>query len=433
MTPSSANPASTADIVWSDPGRAAFFAQWLSVTSAASQLDPATLRLASADASFRRYFRIDRIDRAAGSCIIMDAPPALEDCAPFVKIAALMAEAGLNAPRVLAWDKAQGFMLLSDLGSQTMMQLIQQQAPLDAFPPAGSPIHQMYMDAVDALIAWQLSSRPGVLPAYDDALLSRELQLFPDWYIAKHRGITVDAGLQDKLAGFFAQIKDSNLNSLGGARVFVHRDFMPRNLMAPTLVAARTALPPEGAAPPWGGTAAGLMAPTLVAARTALPPKGAVPPWGGPAAGLMPPSVGTAESLSPSRLGVLDFQDAVYGPITYDIASLMRDAFLSWDEEFVLDITIRYWQKARKAGLPVGDDFGEFYRAVEWMGLQRHLKILGIFARLTLRDGKPHYLADTPRFIKYARSTASRYRQLGPLMVLLDEIEGNETRVGYTF
>ena len=405
MTPSSANPASTADIVWSDPGRAAFFAQWLSVTSAASQLDPATLRLASADASFRRYFRIDRIDRAAGSCIIMDAPPALEDCAPFVKIAALMAEAGLNAPRVLAWDKAQGFMLLSDLGSQTMMQLIQQQAPLDPFPPAGSPIHQMYMDAVDALIAWQLSSRPGVLPAYDDALLSRELQLFPDWYIAKHRGITVDADLQEKLTGFFAQIKDSNLNSLGGARVFVHRDFMPRNLMAPTLVAARTALPPEGA----------------------------VPPWGGPAAGLMPPSVGTAESLSPSRLGVLDFQDAVYGPITYDIASLMRDAFLSWDEEFVLDITIRYWQKARKAGLPVGDDFGEFYRAVEWMGLQRHLKILGIFARLTLRDGKPHYLADTPRFIKYARSTASRYRQLGPLMVLLDEIEGNETRVGYTF
>jgi aminoglycoside/choline kinase family phosphotransferase len=377
MTPSSANPASTADIVWSDPGRAAFFAQWLSVTSAASQLDPATLRLASADASFRRYFRIDRIDRAAGSCIIMDAPPALEDCAPFVKIAALMAEAGLNAPRVLAWDKAQGFMLLSDLGSQTMMQLIQQQAPLDPFPPAGSPIHQMYMDAVDALIAWQLSSRPGVLPAYDDALLSRELQLFPDWYIAKHRGITVDAGLQEKLAGFFSQIKDSNLNSLGGARVFVHRDFMPRNLMAP--------------------------------------------------------SAGTAESLSPSRLGVLDFQDAVYGPITYDIASLMRDAFLSWDEEFVLDITIRYWQKARKAGLPVGDDFGEFYRAVEWMGLQRHLKILGIFARLTLRDGKPHYLADTPRFIKYARSTAARYRQLGPLMVLLDEIEGNETRVGYTF
>ena len=405
MTPFSANPDSSADIVWSDPARAALFAQWLSDTSAACQLAPATLRLASADASFRRYFRVDRVDQSMGSCIIMDAPPALEDCAPFVKIAALMTEAGLNAPRVLAWDEAQGFMLLSDLGSQTMMQVIQLQTPLQPFPSSGSTVHQMYMDAVDALIAWQLSSRPGVLPAYDDALLSRELQLFPDWYIAKHRGITVDAGLQEKLAGFFSQIKDSNLNSLGGARVFVHRDFMPRNLMAPTLVAARTALPPEGA----------------------------FPPWGGPEAGLMTPSVGTTESLSPSRLGVLDFQDAVYGPITYDIASLMRDAFLSWDEEFVLDITIRYWQKARAAGLPVGDDFGEFYRAVEWMGLQRHLKILGIFARLTLRDGKPHYLADTPRFIKYARSTASRYRQLGPLMVLLDEIEGHETRVGYTF
>jgi aminoglycoside/choline kinase family phosphotransferase len=405
MTPSSPNPASTADIVWSETARGAFFAQWLSATSAARQLDPATLRLASADASFRRYFRVDHMDPSMGSCIIMDAPPAQEDCTPFVQIAALMAEAGLSAPRVLAWDEAQGFMLLSDLGSQTMMQVIQQQAPQDPFPPAGSPIHQMYMDAVDALIAWQLSSRPGVLPAYDDALLSRELQLFPDWYIAKHRGITVNASLQDKLAGFFAQIKESNLNSLGGARVFVHRDFMPRNLMAPTLVAARTALPPEGA----------------------------VPPWGGPAAGLMAPTVGPADSLPSSRLGVLDFQDAVYGPITYDIASLMRDAFLSWDEEFVLDITIRYWQKARAAGLPVGEDFGEFYRAVEWMGLQRHLKILGIFARLTLRDGKPQYLADTPRFIKYARSTASRYRQLGPLMVLLDEIEGNETRVGYTF
>ena len=388
------------------------------------------MRLASADASFRRYLRINQ---GAGSCIIMDAPPALEDCAPFVKVAELMARAGLNAPRVLAWDEAHGFMLLSDLGAQTMMQVIQQQAPLDAFPPAGSAIHQMYMDAVDALIRWQLSSRPDVLPAYDDALLSRELALFPDWYIARHRGIAVDAGMQEKLAGFFAQIKDSNLHSLGGARVFVHRDFMPRNLMAPTLVASRTALPPEGAVPPWGGPAAGMTAPTLVASRTALPPEGAVPPWGGPAAGMMAPSAGTADSLPPSRLGVLDFQDAVYGPITYDIASLMRDAFLSWDEEFVLDITIRYWQKARKAGLPVGDDFGEFYRAVEWMGLQRHLKILGIFARLTLRDGKPQYLADTPRFIKYARSTASRYRQLGPLMVLLDEIEGNETRVGYTF
>jgi aminoglycoside/choline kinase family phosphotransferase len=121
---------------------------------------------------------------------------------------------------------------------------------------------------------------------------------------------------------------------------------------------------------------------------------------------------------------VLDFQDAVYGPITYDIACLMRDAFLSWDEEFVLDVTVRYWQKARKAGLPVDDDFGEFYRAVEWMGLQRHLKVAGIFARLTLRDGKPKYLADTPRFIAYIRATASRYRELGAAGQLVDQVEG---------
>jgi aminoglycoside/choline kinase family phosphotransferase len=366
----------TSTIAWTDPARAAAFAQWLAATSASCALDPPSLRLASADASFRRYFRIDQ---GAGSCIIMDAPPAQEDCAPFAKVAALMAQAGLNAPRVLAWDQANGFMLLSDLGSQTMMEVIQQQASLDIVPQNGEFIHRLYIDAVDALIQWQLSSRPDVLPAYDDALLSRELALFPDWYIAQHRGITVDAALQDKLAGFFTQIKDSNLNSLGGARVFVHRDFMPRNLMVPSAYAH------------------------------------------------------DASSVGDNSLGVLDFQDAVYGPITYDIASLMRDAFLSWDEEFVIDITIRYWQKARKAGLPVGDDFGEFYRAVEWMGLQRHLKILGIFARLTLRDGKPQYLADTPRFIKYARSTASRYRSLGPLMVLLDEIEGNETRIGYTF
>ena len=172
------------------------------------------------------------------------------------------------------------------------------------------------------------------------------------------------------------------------------------------------------------------MTPPLFASRNALPLSfmdGANFLGGGPSENFMATKPGVPQ------LGVLDFQDAVYGPITYDIASLMRDAFLSWEEDFVLEVTIRYWQKARKAGLPVGDDFGEFYRAVEWMGLQRHLKILGIFARLTLRDGKPKYLADTPRFIRYARATCMRYRKLGPMMVLLDAIEGNITRVGYTF
>ena len=302
-----------------------------------------------------------------------------------------MAASGLEAPRVLAWDEPTGFMLLTDLGTQTMMDVISPPAAVDAIAQPSALHTDLYMDAVDALVRWQLASKPGVLPPYDDALLSRELALFPEWYVARHRGFVLNADQQRTLDDAFKQIKASNLQSLDGGRVFVHRDFMPRNLM----VAPHTGLPATGSA--------------------------------------LPGEPGAARSMSAPVLGVLDFQDAVYGPVTYDIASLMRDAFLTWDEEFVLDVTVRYWQKARKAGLPVGDDFGEFYRAVEWMGLQRHLKILGIFARLTLRDGKPKYLADTPRFIKYARSTCARYRQLGPLMVLLDAIEGNETRVGYTF
>ena len=369
------NPSPNA-ISWADPARASAFSSWLTGIARPNgphHLNPESLRLASADASFRRYFRIDAVGAAAsaGSFIIMDAPPDQEDCRPFVKVAGLMLDAGLNAARVLAWDEPLGFMLLNDLGAQTMLDVIEPPPALGAIAQPTAMHHDLYMEAVDALVRWQLCSAPGVLPPYDEALLSRELALFPDWYVAKHRGIAVDRTLQAKFDGLFAQIKASNLQSLGGARVYVHRDFMPRNLML--------------------------------------------------------------SEQKESRLGILDFQDAVYGPITYDIASLMRDAFVSWEEDFVLDITVRYWQKARKAGLPVGDDFGEFYRAVEWMGLQRHLKVLGIFARLTLRDGKPKYVADTPRFIKYARNTCARYRQLGPLMVLLDEIEGNETRVGYTF
>jgi N-acetylmuramate 1-kinase len=345
-------------VAWSDPRREAAFHGWLARVAPAHGLQPATLRPASADASFRRYLRIDG---AAASFIVMDAPPEREDCAPFVKIARLMADAGLNVPRVLDWDAPLGFMLLDDLGTQTMIEVVD-----PAKPQANLPL---YLRAVDALVAWQLASRPGVLPPYDEALLARELALFPDWYLQQHRKLELTPAQRATLDAQFKLIVQRNL---AAPSVYVHRDFMPRNLMMP---------------------------------RDAAEP----------------------------RLGVLDFQDAVHGPITYDIACLMRDAFLSWDEEFVLDVTVRYWEQARKAGLPVGGDFGEFYRGVEWMGLQRHLKVAGIFARLTLRDGKPKYLADTPRFIAYIRATAGRYGELTPLVRVIDEIEGTQALTGFAY
>ncbi|MCB2000063.1 MAG: phosphotransferase [Rhodoferax sp.] len=350
-------------VIWADPQRHAAFMRWLGEVATGHGLDPASVRLASADASFRRYLRIDG---AGETRIIMDAPPDKENCEPFVHVAQLMAAAGLRVPQVLAWDRNHGFLLLSDLGRQTMLQAIDRdhaQANLG-----------LYLGAVDALVDWQRASRPGVLPDYDEALLQRELGLFPQWYLQQHRGVVPDTRMLDTLASTFAQIVRENLS---WPSVYVHRDFMPRNLMMP---------------PPGAGMA------------------GAHP-----------------------VLGVLDFQDAVFGPITYDIASLMRDAFLSWDEEFVLDVTIRYWEKARSADLPVGQDFGAFYRGVEWMGLQRHLKVAGIFARLTLRDGKPQYLADTPRFIQYIRATAARYRELRPLLRLVDQVEGIEERSGFAY
>jgi N-acetylmuramate 1-kinase len=358
-SPVSPNAAQQA-VSWADPARAKAFDQWLASIQHTQQLQRQSLAIASADASFRRYLRI--LSLQGSSRIIMDAPPEKEDCKPFVKVARLMNEAGLLAPQVLAWDEAQGFMLLTDLGAQTMMQGIDASQPDSNLP--------RYQQAVDALLTWQRASRPGELPAYDAALLRRELSLFPDWYIAQHRQLTLSDAQSQVLQSTFDLIVQRNL---AAPSVYVHRDYMPRNLMLSV----------------------------------------------------------------PDRLGVLDFQDAVYGPVTYDIASLMRDAFLSWDEEFVMDVTIRYWERAKKAGLldfeDWSSDFGAFYRAVEWMGLQRHLKVAGIFARLTLRDGKAKYLADAPRFIAYIRATCSRYRELTPLLRLVDEIEGTQQHNAFSF
>jgi aminoglycoside/choline kinase family phosphotransferase len=313
---------------------------------------------ATADASFRRYFRITT---PAGTRIVMDAPPAFENCRPFVQVATLMREAGVNVPTVLAQDLDQGFLLLSDMGTKTYLDVLDE-----------SNVDALFRLAVDELVKWQLASRPGVLPAYERPQLANELALFPDWYLARHLQVELKPAQRAVLDKAFELIMDA---SLAQQNVYVHSDFMPRNLMLP-------------------------------------------------------------EAAIGGRPGVLDFQDAVYGPISYDIASLYKDAFVSWDEERILDGTIRYWEKARKAGLPVPSDFGDFYRDVEWIGLQRHLRIIGIFARIHHRDGKPRYLADVPRFVGYVRKVCERYVALAPLHRLFDELEisdGVERTVGYTF
>ena len=310
-----------------------------------------SLAPASADASFRRYFRVTADGK---TWVAMDAPPPQEDCRPFVHVAALMRAAGLNVPQVIAQEIDSGFLLLSDLGATTYLNGFNADNP-DA----------LFSDAMDALIQWQRASRPGVLPPYDAALLQREIDLFPEWYVGKHLQSTFTGAQQQVFAATSKLLIDA---ALAQPKVYVHRDYMPRNLM-----------------------------------------------------------------LSTPNPGVLDFQDAVYGPITYDVASLFRDAFVSWPEERELDWVIRYWERAKTAGLPVNADFAMFWRDFEWMGLQRHIKVLGIFARINYRDGKPHYLADTPRFIGYARRVSARYRDLGPLAKLLDELEGRAHSIGYTF
>ena len=301
---------------------------------------------ASEDASFRRYFRVTPDAPALGetTLIAMDAPPPHEDCAPFVHVAALLRDAGLNAPRVLAHDLPRGFLLLSDLGRVTYLAALNE-----------GNAQALFSEATDALVRWQVATRNGELPPYDGALLRRELELFPEWYLGHHLGVTLDAGERATLARIFDMLIADHLAQ---PQVYVHRDYMPRNLM-----------------------------------------------------------------VCDPNPGVLDFQDAVIGPISYDVISLFKDAFVSWPEPVVLDWTIRYWEKARRAGLPVGGDFHAFFRAADWMGAQRHLKVLGIFARLTYRDGKRGYVEDTPRFLAYLRPVAKRYRELLPLAKLLDRIE----------
>ena len=311
-----------------------------------------TLAPASADASFRRYFRATLDDNSTR--IIMDAPPSHEDCRPFLNVAALLHEAGVNAPKVFAQDLEQGFLLLSDLGSTTY---------LAALTPENA--NGLYADALGALAAIQRASRPGVLPEYDRALLLREMMLFPEWYVARHKSITLSEADTAEMLQVFDNILAVNLAE---PQVFVHRDYHCRNLM-----------------------------------------------------------------VSSPNPGVLDFQDAVYGPITYDLASLFKDAYIHWEEEQTLDWLVRYWEIGRQLGLPVRADFNEFHRDYEFMAAQRHIKVLGIFARLYHRDGKDGYLKDMPLVMHYLKSACRRYRELRPLLRLLDRLDPEEVQIGYTF
>jgi len=310
-----------------------------------------TLSVASADASFRRYFRVHLQDK---TLIAMDAPPEQESCTSFINIAKLFLDCGLHVPEVIVQDMEQGFLLLSDLGDDTYLSQLNK----DTAQP-------LYGDATNALITLQLASKPNVLPAYDAALLMREMQLFPEWYLAKHLNVNLDAAQQSVLDKTFTILTQ---NILCQTQVYVHRDYHSRNLM-----------------------------------------------------------------VCENNPGILDFQDAVYGPITYDLVSLLKDAYISWEEADMMDWVVRYWDAARKAGLLVPSDFSEFYRDFEWMGAQRHIKVLGIFARLSHRDGKDAYLKDMPLVMDYLRRVCGRYLELRPMLKLLNTLEGQEEKAGYTF
>ncbi|MCU0919002.1 MAG: phosphotransferase [Burkholderiaceae bacterium] len=336
-------------VAWPEAQRRSAFEHWLQSITPRHGLRPDSLAPASADASFRRYLRIEARD---GSRIIMDAPPPLEDVRPFVQVAQFIRDAGLNGPVVLECDAEQGFVLLGDLGTELYLGALQSgdAARADA----------LMRDAIAALVQWQLKVPAAPLPPYDEALLARELALFPEWCVQREFGLQWGEAEHTRWQKICRLLIDS---ALAQPSVAVHRDWMPRNLM-----------------------------------------------------------------VAQPNPGILDFQDAVRGPVTYDVASLLRDAFVSWDEERELDWAVRYWSQAKLAGVPLGEqlagDFGEFWRALEWMGLQRHLKVLGIFCRLKHRDGKPTYAEDLPRFFAYATKVATRYAPLRPLLSLLEPMSG---------
>ncbi len=331
--------------------RIALLQDWLSKRLAGARF---SLEPASSDASFRRYFRVRTTN--GESLIAMDAPPTQENCEPFIRVAQVFRDAGVNVPTLLGQDTALGFLLLSDLGTTTYWEELRRLRGAGATEvSADRGVDSLYRDAMRSLVSIQLASRAGVLPDYDRALLERELRLFPDWYVQRQLCTSLAAAQTATMDAAFEVILKNNLAQ---ARVFIHRDYHSRNLM-----------------------------------------------------------------VCEPNPGILDFQDAVHGPITYDLVSLLRDAYIEWEEQRVLDWCIRYWELARHAHLPVAEDFADFYRDFEWMGVQRQIKVIGIFARLAYRDGKKAYLSDQPLVMRYLVKACARYRELAGFARLLEELQ----------
>jgi len=331
------------DSIAADP-RLEQLTDWVRATLANPNL---AIEVASADASFRRYFRARGGD---DTWIVMDAPPDKENVGPFIAVAEMLIAAGVNAPRIVARNLKLGFLLLSDLGSRTYLTALAQPDRVDT----------LYDDAMAALASMQAGCAPRVaeLPAYDAELLRREMELFPEWFMRRHLDIDIDAPTRRVLDAAFERLIES---ALAQPRVFVHRDYHSRNLMT-----------------------------TIGEARLGGNP------------------------------GVLDFQDAVYGPITYDLVSLLRDCYIAWPAEKVSAWASAYRQRAESKGLMSPVDEATWQRWFDLMGVQRHLKAIGIFARLWHRDGKPGYLGDIPRTLGYIRSVLPRYPEFKELSELIE-------------
>lgn len=314
---------------------------WLATVD--TPINISTIRVASADASFRRYFRVD--GQNGKSYIVMDAPPEKEDVRPFIKVAKLFGQTGITVPDIVEENVTDGFLLLTDLGVSTYLSALTPEAADD-----------LYQDAIEALVTLQAGSRSDVLPVYDRARLRVEMELFPEWYVEKHLGLELTSSQEDDIERVFKFILDNNCAQ---TKVYVHRDYHSRNLMV----------------------------------------------------------------LDKGNPGVLDFQDALYGPVTYDLVSMLRDAYISWSDAEVSNWVRIYWENATMSGIRVPVDLQTFERDFDIMGLQRHLKVLGIFARLYHRDGKDGYLKDLPMVLQYTKKIAGKYKETMALAKILDSFE----------